>query len=375
MANAQPAGLEGIVAGPSSISNVYGEEGRLIYRGYDIKDLAEHASFEEVAYLLWNGELPNQAQLEQVSAELCRNRAVPGELLDQMKEWPKGQSNMSLLRTAVSALAFHDEDYGDNSDAANRRKAMRLVARTSTLVAALGRIEKGEDPVEPLTDGSEAENFLYMLQGERPDETNVRAYDVALILHADHEFNASTFTARVIVSTLADMYSGVTGAIGALSGPLHGGANEQVMKYLTDLSNTGEDPVAWVNSQLEQKIKIPGFGHRVYKTLDPRAAFLREMGRRMAEKSGKAKFFHLSEAVQKAVKDAKDLNANVDFFSAGVFADMGLPVTLYSPVFACSRMAGWTAHIIEQQADNRIIRPRSDYVGPTHQDWKPINER
>lgn len=375
MANPQPAGLEGIVAGPSSISNVYGDEGRLIYRGYDIKDLAEHATFEEVAYLLWNGDLPNASQRNAVSAELRAARAVPGDLLDEMKRWPRGASNMSLLRTAVSALAFHDADYGDNSDAANRRKAVRLVARTSTLVAALGRIEKGKDPVAPLPDGSEAENFLYMLHGEKPDETSVRAYDVALILHADHEFNASTFTARVIVSTLADMYSGVTGAIGALSGPLHGGANEQVMKYLTQLSESGEDATAWVNSQLEQKIKIPGFGHRVYKTLDPRAAFLREMGRQMAAKSGKQGFFHLSETVQQAVKDAKNLNANVDFFSAGVFADMGLPVTLYSPVFACSRMAGWTAHIIEQQADNRIIRPRSDYVGPTHQDWKPIDKR
>jgi citrate synthase len=286
-----------------------------------------------------------------------------------------GTSNMSLLRTAVSALAFHDADYGDNSDAANRRKAVRLVARTSTLVAALGRIEKGKDPVAPLSDGSEAENFLYMLHGEKPDETNARAYDVALILHADHEFNASTFTARVIVSTLADMYSGVTGAIGALSGPLHGGANEQVMKYLTELSQSGKDPVAWVKEQFANKVKIAGFGHRVYKTLDPRAAFLREMGRRMAEKSGKQGFFHLSETIQQTVKSEKNLNANVDFFSAGVFADMGLPTTLYSPVFACSRMAGWTAHVIEQQADNRIIRPRSEYVGPTHRDWKPIDKR
>lgn len=375
MANPQPAGLEGIVAGPSSISNVYGDEGRLIYRGYDIKDLAEHATFEEVAWLLWNGGLPNKSQLEEISAELSAARPVPQALFNEMKAWPKGASNMSLLRTAVSALAFHDADYGDNSDAANRRKAVRLVARTSTLVAALGRIEKGKDPVQPLQGGGEAENFLYMLHGEKPNETNARAYDVALILHADHEFNASTFTARVIVSTLADMYSGVTGAIGALSGPLHGGANEQVMKYLTELAESGQDPVAWVREQFEQKKKIPGFGHRVYKTLDPRAAFLREMGRQMAEKSGKQGFFHLSEAVQNAVKEGKNLNANVDFFSAGVFADMGLPVTLYSPVFACSRMAGWTAHVIEQQADNRIIRPRSDYVGPKHCDWKPISQR
>jgi citrate synthase len=375
MANAQPAGLEGIVAGPSSISNVYGEEGRLIYRGYDIKDLAENASFEEVAYLLWNGSLPTAGQLEAISGQLRAHRAVPPEVLEILQTLPRGASNMSLLRTGVSALALYDEDYGDNSNEANHRKAVRIVARTSTLVAALGRIEKGQQPVAPLPDGSEAENFLYMLHGEKPDETSARAYDVALILHADHEFNASTFTARVIVSTLADMYSGVTGAIGALSGPLHGGANEQVMKYLTALSESGQDPVEWVREQFANKVKIAGFGHRVYKTLDPRASYLREMGRRMAEKSGKPGFIQLSDTIQKAVNEAKGLNANVDFFSAGVFADMGLPTTLYSPVFACSRAAGWTAHIIEQQADNRIIRPRADYVGPDHLAWKPISER
>lgn len=375
MANPQPAGLEGVIAGQSKISNVYGDEGRLIYWGYDIRDLAQHASFEEVVYLLWNGALPTRAQLDELCDELHANREVPEQLLQYLSGLPHFASNMTWLRTGVSALAMYDPDYMDNSPEANRRKAIRLVAQTSTLTAAIGRIRAGQKPVAPLTSGSEAHNFLYMLQDHEPDETAARAYDVALVLHADHEFNASTFTARVIVSTLAGMYAGVTGAIGALSGPLHGGANEQVMKYLTELFESKQDPAEWVRQQLADKAKVPGFGHRVYRTLDPRAEFLREMGRQMAEKSGKADFFHISEVVLETMKAEKNLNANVDFFSASVFADLGLPVTLYSPSFACSRMAGWTAHIMEQQADNRIIRPRADYIGPLNQEWVPIEER
>ena len=375
MANAQPAGLEGVVAGQSSISNVYGDEGRLIYWGYDIKDLAQNASFEEVVYLLWNGSLPNRSQLDELCAELRENREVPEQLLKYLEGLPHYASNMTWLRTGVSALAMYDPDYMDNSPEANRRKAIRLVAQTSTLSAAIGRIRAGQEPVKPLPTGNEAHSFLYMLQDKEPDETAARAYDVALVLHADHEFNASTFTARVIVSTLAGMYAGVTGAIGALSGPLHGGANEQVMKYLTQLFESGDDPAEWVRAQLAEKKKIPGFGHRVYRTIDPRAEFLREMGRQMAEKSGKADFFRISETVLETVKQEKGINANVDFFSASVFADLGLPVTLYSPSFACSRMAGWTAHVMEQLADNRIIRPRADYIGPLHQDWVPIEKR
>lgn len=375
MATTQPEGLEGVVAGNSAISNVYGEEGRLIYRGYDIRDLAEHASFEEIVFLLWYGELPTQPQLDDLQCELRANREVPEQLLDYLKGLPHYASNMTWLRTGVSALAMYDPDYMDISDEANKRKALRLVAQTSTLTAAIGRIRAGLEPVKPLKDGSEAFNFLYMLQEKEPDKTAERAYDVALVLHADHEFNASTFTARVIVSTLAGMYAGVTGAIGALSGPLHGGANEQVMKYLTMLYETGQDPAEWVREQLAARQKIAGFGHRVYRTVDPRAAYLREMGRRMAEASGKADFFHIGEVVLETVLEEKGLNANVDFFSASVFADLGLPVTLYSPSFACSRMAGWTAHIMEQYADNRIIRPRANYVGADSKTWKPIAER
>jgi citrate synthase len=375
MATLEHAGLEGIVAGQSSISNVYGDEGRLIYRGYEIQDLAAHASFEEIVYLLWNGDLPNQTQLNELSAELRENRHVPPELLHYLKGLPHSARTMAWLRTAVSALAMYDPDAGVNTPDANRRKAIRLVAKTHTLTAAIGRIRAFQEPIEPRETGSEASNFLYMLQGKEPDPTAARAYDVALVLHADHEFNASTFTARVIVSTLADMYAGVTGAVGALGGPLHGGANAQVMKYLTELDESGKDPAQWVRDQLAQKIKIPGFGHRVYHTVDPRAAYLREMGRQMAEKSGKERFFKISEVVQQTVMDEKGINANVDFFSASVFADLGLPVILYSPSFTCSRMAGWTAHVMEQMSDNRIIRPRADYTGYTERKLVPIQER
>jgi citrate synthase len=375
MATVEHAGLEGIVAGQSSISNVYGDEGRLIYRGYEIQDLAANCTFEEIAYLLWHGDLPNKVQLEELSALFRANRKVPGGLLDYMKGLPHTARTMAWLRSSVSALAMYDPDAGVNNPDANMRKAIRLVAQTHTLTAAIGRIRAFQEPVEPLETGSEAFNFLYMLTGREPDETSTRTYDVALVLHADHEFNASTFTARVIVSTLADMYAGVTGAIGALGGPLHGGANEQVMKYLTVLAETGQDPAEWVKEQLAKKEKIPGFGHRVYHTVDPRAAYLREMGRQMAVKSGREKFFRISEIVYDTVLKEKGINANVDFFSASVFADLGLPVMLYSPSFACSRMAGWTAHVIEQLEDNRIIRPRSDYIGCTQRDFVPIEQR
>lgn len=375
MATVEHAGLEGIIAGQSSISNVYGDEGRLIYRGYEIQDLAAGATFEEIIYLLWNGDLPNETQLADLKAQLRANRKVPVGLLGYMSGLPHTARTMAWLRSSVSALAMYDPDAGVNNPEANMRKAIRLVARTHTLTAAIGRIRAFQEPIEPLDTGSEAHNFLYMLTGKEPDETATRTYDVALVLHADHEFNASTFTARVIVSTLADMYAGVTGAIGALGGPLHGGANEQVMKYLTVLAETGQDPAEWVKEQLANKVKIPGFGHRVYHTVDPRAAYLREMGRQMAIKSGKEKFFNISEIVYDTVLKEKGINANVDFFSASVFADLGLPVILYSPSFACSRMAGWTAHVIEQLNDNRIIRPRADYTGYTQRDFVPLANR
>lgn len=375
MATVEHAGLEGIIAGQSSISNVYGDEGRLIYRGYEIQDLAANCCFEEIIYLLWNGDLPNQTQLEDLKAQLRANRKVPVGLLGYMTGLPHTARTMAWLRSSVSALAMYDPDAGVNNPEANMRKAIRLVARTHTLTAAIGRIRAFQEPIEPLETGDEATNFLYMLTGKEPDPTAARTYDVALVLHADHEFNASTFTARVIVSTLADMYAGVTGAIGALGGPLHGGANEQVMKYLTVLAETEQDPEEWVKEQLKNKVKIPGFGHRVYTTVDPRAAYLREMGRQMAIKAGKEKFFKISETVYETVLREKGINANVDFFSASVFADLGLPVILYSPSFACSRMAGWTAHVIEQLNDNRIIRPRSDYIGYTNREFVPIDKR
>ncbi|HEY3415061.1 MAG TPA: citrate/2-methylcitrate synthase [Armatimonadota bacterium] len=375
MATVEHPGLEGVIAGQSSISNVYGDEGRLIYRGYEIQDLAANCCFEEIVYLLWHGDLPNETQLEDLKAQLRANRKVPVGLLGYMSGLPHTARTMAWLRSSVSALAMYDPDAGVNNPEANLRKAIRLVARTHTLTAAIGRIRAFQEPIEPLDTGDEATNFLYMLTGKLPDETEARTYDVALVLHADHEFNASTFTARVIVSTLADMYAGVTGAIGALGGPLHGGANEQVMKYLTVLAETGQDPEEWVKEQLANKVKIPGFGHRVYKTVDPRAAYLREMGRQMAIKAGKEEYFRISEIVYETVLREKGINANVDFFSASVFADLGLPVMLYSPSFACSRMAGWTAHVIEQLNDNRIMRPRCDYIGYTKRDFVPIDKR
>jgi citrate synthase len=375
MTNVNPAGLEGVIAGQSAISMVYGDEGRLIYCGYDIKDLAEHSTFEEVVYLLWNRRLPTSAELEELSAELRANREVPQGVIEFLKGLPHTATAMAWLQTAVSALGMYDVEENVNTPEANRRKAIRLVAQTSTLTAAIGRIRTNLEPIPPRSDGSEAANFLYMLKGEWPDDTQARAYDVALVLHADHEFNASTFTARVIASTLANIYAATSGAIGALSGPLHGGANEQVMKYLTHLEQTGEDPEEWVEQQLAAGRKIPGFGHRVYRTLDPRGAYLREMGRQMAEKSGRDHFFRISEKVYHAVTSRKKINANVDYFSASVFADLGMPVILYSPSFACSRMAGWTAHFMEQNEDNRIIRPRSDYVGPDHLTYVPIDQR
>ena len=375
MATVDHAGLEGIVAGQSSISNVYGDEGRLIYRGYEIQDLAANCCFEEIVYLLWHEDLPNETQLDDLKAQLRVNRKVPVGLLGYMSGLPHTARTMAWLRSSVSALAMYDPDAGINNPDANMRKAIRLVARTHTLTAAIGRIRAFQEPIEPLETGDEATNFLYMLTGKEPDETAARTYDVALVLHADHEFNASTFTARVIVSTLADMYAGVTGAIGALGGPLHGGANEQVMKYLTVLAETGQDPEEWVKEQLANKVKVPGFGHRVYHTVDPRAAYLREMGRQMAIKSGKEGFYHISEIVYETMLREKGINANVDFFSASVFADLGLPVMLYSPSFACSRMAGWTAHVIEQLNDNRIIRPRCDYIGCTQRAFVPIDKR
>ncbi|MHB8619297.1 MAG: citrate/2-methylcitrate synthase [Chloroflexota bacterium] len=369
-----PAGLEDVVAATSSICDVNGKEGKLLYRGYDIHDLADHASFEEVVYLLWHGELPNTAQLDQLTARLADLRDVPAEVAAILQSFPTTATPMELLRTTASALSPYDEDDLDNSIEANVRKAERLTARMPTITAYIHRIRQGLPLVHPKRDANIASNFLYMLFGEDPDELNAQAMNVALILHADHELNASTFAARVTAATLADMYAAITSAIGALAGPLHGGANEEVMKMLLRIDS--EDRVdAEVRSIFERHQKISGFGHRVYRTEDPRATHLRRMSEDLGRRAGNLKWFNMSRHIERLVMESKHLNANVDFYSASTYYTMGIPVELFTPIFACSRVAGWTAHVLEQFTNNRLIRPRAEYVGPRDRVYKTIAQR
>jgi len=373
-------GLEDVIAGESSICDVDGKNGKLIYRGYDIHDLAENTTFEEVVYLLWNGGLPTISQLNALQADLDAARVLPEAALDLLRRFPKTATAMDALRTATSLLALYDPDEADESMEANKRKALRLTAQMGTLVAALDRLRKGEEPVAPKPGLSTAGNFLYQLTGTEPGATETHALDVALVLHADHELNASTFAARVTVATLTDMYSAVTSAVGTLAGPLHGGANVNVMHLLEQIG-TPDRAEEIVTQMLAEGKKIPGIGHRVYRALDPRAVSLREMSRQLAESSGDAKWYEISEKVQEAAdkalaaKGKTTLKANVDFFSASVYHMLGIPDDLFTPVFAISRVAGWTAHILEQLGDNRLIRPRAIYTGPRDLTVKPIRER
>ena len=373
-------GLEDVIAGESSICDVDGKNGKLIYRGYDIHDLAENTTFEEVVYLLWNGGLPTISQLNALQADLDAARVLPEAALDLLRRFPKTATAMDALRTATSLLALYDPDEADESMEANKRKALRLTAQMGTLVAALDRLRKGEEPVAPKPGLSTAGNFLYQLTGTEPSATETHALDVALVLHADHELNASTFAARVTVATLTDMYSAVTSAVGTLAGPLHGGANVNVMHLLEQIG-TPDRAEEIVTQMLAEGKKIPGIGHRVYRALDPRAVSLREMSRQLAESSGDAKWYEISEKVQEAAdkalaaKGKTTLKANVDFFSASVYHMLGIPDDLFTPVFAISRVAGWTAHILEQLGDNRLIRPRAIYTGPRDLTVKPIRER
>ena len=367
-------GLEDVVVATSAICDVKGDEGRLIYRGIDIHELAERATFEEVIYLLWFGALPTQAELAKLKADLAAQRAVPAPIFDLMRQLPKSHHPMDVLRTAVSAMAFYDTDTWDNSPEANLRKAIKLTARMATLVAAIDRQRKDLPIVAPRTDLSHAANFLYMLTGQVPDDVSERTFDVALILHADHEFNASTFTARQIVSTLADIYGAITGACASLSGPLHGGANTAVMEMLLQIGD--EDKVeSWLTNALANKQKIMGFGHRVYKTEDPRATHLRRMSESLGERTGQPKWFRMSQVIERMIKQEKGLNANVDFYSASAYYVMGIPTDLYTPIFAVSRVSGWTAHVMEQFQNNRLIRPRAEYIGPVDVHYTPIEER
>ncbi|EKP95814.1 MULTISPECIES: citrate synthase [Thermaerobacter] len=374
MTQPNPAGLEDVVAGTSEICFIDGKEGRLLYRGYDVRDLAEHASFEEVVYLLWHGRLPNRAQLDAFVQQLRSVQALPGQVLDLIQRIPPATHPMAALRTAVSYLGTLDPDQEDQSQEANLRRATRLVAQFPTLVAAIERVRQGKEPVAPRRDLPLAANFLYMLRGEEPSPLHAEVMNVALVLHADHELNASTFAARVVAATLSDMYSAITAAVGALKGPLHGGANEQVMRTLLAIGSP-DKAEAWVKEALAAKKRIMGFGHRVYKTEDPRATILRRLSRKVAEAAGDTRWFEISQAVEKVVAAEKGLYPNVDFYSASTYYVMGIPFELYTPIFAVSRISGWTAHVLEQFANNRLIRPRAEYTGPTRREWVPLDQR
>ncbi len=368
-------GLEGVIALESELSDIDGDTGKLVYRGYSIEDLAENAMFEEVVYLLWNGELPTQDELDTLRSQLRAERTLPAPVLSILRNAPDDAHPMAVLRTAVSALAFHDRETEDMSPDANRRKATRLLARIPTIIAAFDRLRKGREAIEPLTEGSMAYNFLYMLNGEKPGEAAERSFDVCLVLHADHGLNASTFTSRVIGSTLSDMYSAVTGAIGALKGPLHGGANREVMRMLMDIDATDKDATRYVRNRLSEGEKVMGFGHRVYKTMDPRAAILKEMVGELSEERDQRKWYDYSVDIMNTMQEERDIDPNVDFFSASTYYMLGLDPDLFTPIFALSRTAGWTAHLLEQWSDNRLIRPRAEYVGEHDKTFTPVEKR
>ncbi len=369
-------GLEGIVAANSGICWIDGEAGVLAYRGIDIHELAQNSSFEETTYLLWNGHLPNLLALREFQQQLALARELDMRVVDMLRTFPKSATPMEVLRTTVSALSFYDADEKDNSHDANVRKAYNLTAQIAMIVAIYDRIRKGLDIVPPDRSLSHAANFLWMLNGVRPSDTATRTLDIALILHADHELNASTFAARVIAATLSDIHSAITGAIGALKGPLHGGANEGVMRLLHVIDKAGADPVEFVRNMLAAKQKISGFGHRVYKTEDPRATHLRRMSEQLGKDAGQPKWFEMSRAIELYINKDKKLNANVDFYSASTYATLGIDIDLYTPIFAVSRISGWAAHVIEQLDDNRLIRPRAEYIGPEYpQHWIPLAER
>src|SRR5580700_12123446 len=361
-----PKGLEGVVATTSGICYIDGEQGVLAYRGIDIHDLADHSNFEETCFLLWFGRLPKRNELREVRERLAEERKLDASILNLLRVAPKHALPMDVLRTAVSALSFYDPEFQQNDHDANVHKAIRLTSQIAMIVAAYDRIRKGKDVVEPDRSLSHAANFLLMLNGKAPSPTAERALDIALILHADHELNASTFAARVTAATLSDMHSAITSAIGALKGPLHGGANEAVFRILETIEREKADPVAYVRDMLAQKKKIPGFGHRVYHTEDPRATHLRVMSRDLCQSSGQPQWYEMSEKIEKFVKAEKKLNANVDFYSASTYHVLGIDEDLFTPVFAVSRISGWAAHVIEQLDDNRLIRPRAEYLGPDY---------
>jgi citrate synthase len=367
-------GLEGVVAAQTAISFIDGLNGRLFYRGIEINELAERSSFEETTALLWYGKLPTREQLDRFKEKFVANRQIPNEVIAVLLTLPKKTGPMEVLRTAVSTLSTYDPEDLDNSLEANVHKSIRLTASLPTIVAAWDRIRNGKWPITPSAQLSHAANFLYMLTGKEPSEAAAEVLDTALILHADHGLNASTFAARITASTLSDLHSAIVSAIGTLKGPLHGGANEQVMRMLLEIGDVDRVD-QWVRGALAAKKKIMGFGHRVYKADDPRATWLQKLARELGEASGNPRWFQMSERIRRLVQEAKPLPVNVDFYSASVYYTMGIPLDLFTPIFAVSRVAGWTAHIYEQYSDNRLIRPESEYVGPSDVPYVPLEER
>jgi citrate synthase len=374
------AGLEDVVAGESAICYIDGDRGVLSYCGYDIHDLADMdrgVSFEECCFLLWHRRLPNKSELGDLQTQLAAARQLPEPILRAMKSLP-AVDGMDALRTLTSMLGHYDADAALSTPAANYRKAVRLTGQLSSLVATWGRLQAGGGPIDPDPALGHAANFLYLLTGTRPSPLAARAFDVSLVLHADHELNASTFAARVAAATLTDLHSTIVGAIGALKGPLHGGANAAVMKMLLEIGqDAGADRAeAFVRAKLARKEKISGFGHRVYRTEDPRATHLRRFSQAIGEKAGQPQWYAMSERIEHLVKSEKGLNPNVDFYSASMFYSLGIPIDLYTPIFAVSRISGWTAHVLEQYDNNRLIRPRTDYIGPAYpQQVLPIDQR
>ena len=368
-------GLEGIVANSTSLSDVLGQEGILIYAGYDINEIAGNASFEVTIHLLWHGELPNRAQLDTLSKKLRAARELPQPVVDFLRNAPKNAGPMDVIRTAVSMLGLYDANPKDESPEGNYNRSVSITAKIGVITAYFHRARKGLDLPPVRTDLGEAAHFLYLINGTEPSAEAARTLDVAYVLHADHGMNASTFSARVTIATLSDMYSAITSAIGTLKGPLHGGANEGVIHMLQEIGS--EDKVdAWVETQLEQKKKIMGIGHRVYKVLDPRAPHLREMAIILSNQLGEPKWIRMSERIASIMKERKGLNANVDFYSATVYYSMGIPTDLFTPIFAIARAAGWTGHVMEQLADNRLYRPLSEYTGPAvGKKFQPIDGR
>ena len=368
------AGLEGIVATTSSICYIDGDAGVLSYQGYNIHTLADHSTFEEVIYLLWHGKLPTKAELESLKKELAVQRELPPEVSAFLKSVPQA-TPMDVLRTAVSMLGLFDPESNDNSLPANQRKAVKLVSQIAAIVTSYDRLRNGKEVIPSDPQLGHAANFLYTLTGKRPDQVMEKVFDIALILHADHELNASTFAARVTAATLSDIYSSTVSAIGALKGPLHGGANEAVVRMLLATKSV-EDATAKVKSDLANKVKISGFGHRVYRVLDPRAIHLKKLSQELGKSTGNEELYEKSTKVEETVKNEKNLNANVDFYSASAYYSLGIPIDLFTPIFAVSRISGWTAHILEQYRNNRLIRPRADYTGaPDGQRWTPLEAR